>query len=41
MVFIRENAKLLWVNTDRDFRRCIESRISSKTKIKNLKYSIP
>ena len=40
-VFICENKKLLWVFTDGDLRRCIESGIRLKTKIKNLKYSIP
>ena len=40
-VFICENKKLLWVFTDGDLRRCIESGIRITTKIKNLKYSIP
>ena len=40
-VFICENKKLLWVFTDGDLRRCIESGIKLTTKIKNLKYSIP
>ena len=40
-VFICENKKLIWVFTDGDLRRCIESGIDLKTKIKNLKFSIP
>ena len=40
-VFICENKKLLWVFTDGDLRRCIESGIELNTKIKNLKFSIP
>ena len=40
-VFICENKKLLWVFTDGDLRRCIESGIRLTTKIKNIKYSIP
>ena len=40
-VFICENKKLLWIFTDGDLRRCIESGIQLKTKIKNLKYSPP
>ena len=40
-VFICENKKLLWIFTDGDLRRCIESGIKLTTKIKNIKYSNP
>ena len=40
-VFICENKKLLWIFTDGDLRRCIESGIHLTTKIKNLNYSPP
>jgi arabinose-5-phosphate isomerase len=40
-VFICENKKLISVFTDGDLRRCIESRVELKTKIKNLKFSPP
>ncbi len=40
-VFICENKKLLWVFTDGDLRRCIESGIKLTEKVKNLKFSIP
>ena len=33
--------KLLWVFTDGDLRRCIESGIRLTTKIKNIQYSNP
>ena len=41
VVFICENKKLLWVFTDGDLRRCIESGIRLSTKVKNLKFSNP
>ena len=40
-VFICENKKLLWVFTDGDLRRCIESGVKLTTKIKSLKFSTP
>ena len=40
-VFICENKKLLWVFTDGDLRRCIESGVELSTKIKNLEFSKP
>ena len=40
-VFICENKRVLWIFTDGDLRRCIESGIRLTTKIKNLKYSTP
>ena len=40
-VFICENKKLLWVFTDGDLRRCIESGVKLTTKIKNLKFTTP
>tara|TARA_B100000886_G_scaffold248279_1_gene174829 strand:- start:154 stop:1101 length:948 start_codon:yes stop_codon:yes gene_type:complete len=40
-VFICENKKLKWVFTDGDLRRCIESRVKLKTKVKDLKFSDP
>ena len=40
-VFICENKKLLWVFTDGDLRRCIESGIRLTTKIKNIQYLHP
>ena len=40
-VFICENKKLLWVFTDGDLRRCIESGVKLNTKIKNLVTSTP
>ena len=40
-VFICENKKLRWVFTDGDLRRCIESGVKLKTKIKNIKFSSP
>ena len=40
-VFICENKKLLWVFTDGDLRRCIESGIQLETKVKDLKYASP
>ena len=40
-VFICENKKLKWIFTDGDLRRCIESGIELKTKVKNLTFSTP
>ena len=40
-VFICENKKLIWVFTDGDLRRCIESGVKLKTKVKNLEFSTP
>ena len=40
-VFICENKKLLWVFTDGDLRRCIESGIKLTAKIKDLKFPLP
>ena len=40
-VFICENKRVLWIFTDGDLRRCIESGIRLTKKIKNLKYSTP
>ena len=40
-VFICENKKLLWVFTDGDLRRCIESGVKLTTQIKSLKFSTP
>ena len=40
-VFICENKKPIWVFTDGDLRRCIESEIELTTKVKNLKLSSP
>ena len=40
-VFICENKKLIWVFTDGDLRRCIESGVQLKTQVKNLKFSTP
>jgi len=40
-VFICENKKLLWVFTDGDLRRCIESGIKLTANIKDLKFSLP
>ena len=40
-VFICENKKLLWVFTDGDLRRCIESGIQLTAKLKDLKFSLP
>ena len=40
-VFICENKKLLWVFTDGDLRRCIESGIKLTTKVKDLNFSNP
>ena len=40
-VFICENKKLLWVFTDGDLRRCIESGVKLKTRVKDLKFSTP
>ena len=40
-VFICEKKKLLWVFTDGDLRRCIESGIKLTTKVKDLNFSNP
>ena len=40
-VFVCENKKLLWVFTDGDLRRCIESGIQLSVKLKDLKFSLP
>ena len=40
-VFVCENKKLLWVFTDGDLRRCIESGIKLTANIKDLQFSIP
>ena len=40
-VFICQNKKLLWVFTDGDLRRCIESGVELSTKIKNLEFTKP
>ena len=40
-VFVCENQKLLWVFTDGDLRRCIESGIKLTSNIKDLKFSLP
>ena len=40
-VFVCENKKLLWVFTDGDLRRSIESGIKLTTNIKDLKFSLP
>ena len=40
-VFVCENKKLLWVFTDGDLRRCIESGIQLATKVNDLKFSSP
>ena len=40
-VFICEKKKLLWVFTDGDLRRCIESGIKLTSKVKNLRFSSP
>ena len=40
-VFVCENKKLLWVFTDGDLRRCIESGIKLTANIKDLKFSLP
>ena len=40
-VFVCENKKLLWVFTDGDLRRCIESGIQLAVKLKDLKFSLP
>ena len=40
-VFVCENRKLLWVFTDGDLRRCIESGIKLTANIKDLKFSLP
>ena len=40
-VFVCENQKLLWVFTDGDLRRCIESGIKLTANIKDLKFSLP
>ena len=40
-VFICENKKLLWVFTDGDLRRYIESELELTTKVKSLKFSPP
>ena len=40
-VFICENKKLLWVFTDGDLRRCIESGLKLSTKVKSIKFSKP
>ena len=40
-VFVCENKKLLWVFTDGDLRRCIESGIKLSVKLKDLKFSLP
>ena len=40
-VFVCENKKLLWVFTDGDLRRCIESGIKLTAQIKDLKFTLP
>jgi len=40
-VFVCENKKLLWVFTDGDLRRCIESGIKLTANIRDLKFSLP
>ena len=40
-VFVCEKQKLLWVFTDGDLRRCIESGIKLTANIKDLKFSLP
>ena len=40
-VFVCEKQKLLWVFTDGDLRRCIESGIKLTTNLKDLKFSLP
>ncbi len=40
-VFVCENQKLLWVFTDGDLRRCIESGIKLTANINDLKFSLP
>ena len=40
-VFVCENKKLLWVFTDGDLRRCIESGIKLTANIKDLKFPLP
>ena len=40
-VFICDNKKLLWVFTDGDLRRFIESGVKLSTKVSNLKFSSP
>ena len=40
-VFVCENKKLLWVFTDGDLRRCIESGIKLTANIKDLEFSLP
>ena len=40
-VFVCEKQKLLWVFTDGDLRRCIESGIKLSVKLKDLKFSLP
>ncbi len=40
-VFICEHKKLLWVFTDGDLRRCIESGIQLTASLKDLKFSLP
>ena len=40
-VFVCENQKLLWVFTDGDLRRCIESGTKLTSNIKDLKFSLP
>ena len=40
-VFVCEKQKLLWVFTDGDLRRCIESGIKLTANLKDLKFSLP
>ena len=40
-VFICEDKKILWVFTDGDLRRCIESKFSLSTKVKDLTHKEP
>ena len=40
-VFVCEKQKLLWVFTDGDLRRCIESGIKLSTLVKNLDFGLP
>ena len=40
-VFVCENKKLLWVFTDGDLRRCIESGIQLTANIKDLQFQKP